>query len=92
MAKKTSTTKSSSKKTSTSKKQSPVKPDRKMVTDFSITGLGHPEVLDVLVAEVQKLPTNRASSAAKLALDFDDRFDSNAKNMLRRLTKMMPLP
>lgn len=87
MAKKTSTTKSSSKKTSTSKKQSPVKPDRKMVTDFSITGLGHPEVLDVLVAEVQKLPTNRASSAAKLALDFDDRFDSNAKKYVEAINK-----
>lgn len=92
MAKKTSTTKSSSKKTSTSKaatskKQTINAADRKMITDFSLTGLGHPEVLDVLVAEVQKLPTNRASAAAKLALDFDDRFDINAQKYVEAVRK-----
>ena len=87
MAKKTSTTKSSSKKASTSKQKTTNTQNKNIVSDFSLTGIGHSEVLDVLIAEVEKLPTNRASAAAKLALDFDERYTSNGKRYVEAVQK-----
>ncbi|MBQ8250802.1 MAG: hypothetical protein IJY92_02680 [Alphaproteobacteria bacterium] len=81
MAKKASSTKSSTRRSTSGKKSttSTKSSANSVVAEFSYFGLAFREVGDVLVSEVQKLPPNRASAVSKLALDFDDRCVANGK-------------
>ena len=48
--------------------------DRALLQEFTLTGVVFPEVSDILVSDIKKLPPNRASGAAKLTLELNDRY------------------
>lgn len=81
MAKKTSSTKSSTRRSTSGKKSTTTAKSSGnfAIAEFSYLGLASREIGDVLVSEVKKLPPNRASAVSKLALDFNERCVSNAK-------------
>ncbi len=82
MAKKTSKTRTASKRTSTQSNASTSGIDRSFIQEFSLTGIMFPEVINILVTEVKKMPPNRASSVSKLTLDFNDRYVATARRYL----------
>lgn len=79
MAKKTTT-----KSTKTAPKQSVPK---QTFASFSVTGIAIPQVSDVMVAEVKKLPPNRRSAVAQLVLDFNDTFQKNGQLYQQAVSK-----